>query len=273
MVKPNIISTRKPLPFNELSPLEFERMCLWLIEREGYLGPQHFGEAGSEQGRDIVAYKLTGEGKEVWYFQCKRYQEISAASLKAEVNKYSKLRIAEPAKRAAGIVFITSATLSARTREDVSIYCQAHGYESEFWARTELDMLVKKYPEIVEEFFYASTTPIVTALHQLPPPPSDFTGRKDEIDEFLRVIEHGSASIVGIHGLGGVGKTALALKLARQLTTRYPRAQFYIDMKGTSKTPLSIAEAMSYVIRAFFSKEALPKNEAELSALYRSVLY
>lgn len=54
MTKPNLTVTRKPLPFSELSPLEFERVCLWLIERQGYLRTQHLGEAGSEQGRDIA---------------------------------------------------------------------------------------------------------------------------------------------------------------------------------------------------------------------------
>jgi hypothetical protein len=51
---PSLISTRKLLPFGELSPLEFEGMCLWLVERQGFLRPQHLGEAGSEQGRDIA---------------------------------------------------------------------------------------------------------------------------------------------------------------------------------------------------------------------------
>ena len=36
MTKPRIVSTNKPLPFGELSPLEFRRMCLWLIERDGF---------------------------------------------------------------------------------------------------------------------------------------------------------------------------------------------------------------------------------------------
>ena len=116
MSKPNIIATRKPLPFSELSPLEFERMCLWLIERQGYLRLQHLGEAGKEQGRDIVAYKLIADGEEFWYFQCKRYQRISAATLKAEVDKYNELAVYDPAKRPNGIIFITNAIASAKSK-------------------------------------------------------------------------------------------------------------------------------------------------------------
>jgi restriction endonuclease Mrr len=78
MNKPTITKTNHPLPFAELSPLQFERLCLWLVDRQGYLRPQHLGEAGNEQGRDIIAYKATDAGEQLWYFQCKRYKSIGA---------------------------------------------------------------------------------------------------------------------------------------------------------------------------------------------------
>jgi hypothetical protein len=58
--------------------------------------------------------------------------------------------------------------------------------------------------------------PIATSLHQLPSPPIDFTGRTAELAELLSNIEHG-AIITGLRGMGGIGKTALALVLADQL--------------------------------------------------------
>jgi hypothetical protein len=157
MSKPPIYSTNKPLPFDDLSPLEFERMCLWLVEREGYLRPQHPGEGGSEQGRDVVAYKSTDAGDELLDFQCKRHKRISSPTLKKEVDKYNRLAEADSTKRPAGIVFVTNAVLSAKVRDDVEAYCREHGYAYEFWARTELDMRLKKHPDIVYEFFDASS--------------------------------------------------------------------------------------------------------------------
>src|SRR5947207_1878170 len=112
--KPAIITTRKVLPFDALEPLEFERLSLWLVEREGYLRPQHLGDAGSEQGRDVVAYKKARDGEELWYFQCKRYQALSGKTLIDEVDKYNALARSDPAKKCTGIVFITSAKLTAR---------------------------------------------------------------------------------------------------------------------------------------------------------------
>jgi hypothetical protein len=34
--KPALTGTTHTLPFDKLSPHEFERLCLWLVEREGY---------------------------------------------------------------------------------------------------------------------------------------------------------------------------------------------------------------------------------------------
>jgi hypothetical protein len=158
VTKPPVMSTRKPLHFDDLSPLEFERMCLWLVERKGYLRPQHLGEAGSEQGRDIVAYRPTDAGEELWYLQCKRHKHIDAPTLKREIDTYNALAEQDPLKRPDGIVFVTSAVLSARIRDKVGAYCQDHGYACEFWAHTELDMWVKKHPDIVQEFFSAGST-------------------------------------------------------------------------------------------------------------------
>jgi tetratricopeptide (TPR) repeat protein len=111
------------------------------------------------------------------------------------------------------------------------------------------------------------------ALHQLPPPPRDFTGRVRELGELMSRIEHGGVTISGLQGLGGVGKTALALKLARQLAPRYPDAQFYLDLKGADKQPLSVADALSHVVRAYHPTAKLPEGEAELQSLYLSVLH
>ena len=70
--------------------------------------------------------------------------------------------------------------------------------------------------------YIAAPVPGVSALHQLPPPPRDFTGRAAEMAELLAALEQGGVTISGLRGLGGMGKTALALKLAEQLAPRYP---------------------------------------------------
>ena len=109
-------------------------------------------------------------------------------------------------------------------------------------------------------------------LHQLPPPPSDFTGRERELNELLNRLGQG-VTISGMHGLGGVSKTALALKLAERIKDRYPDAQIYLDLQGAGNDPLTPARAMEHVIRAYHPMARLPESLSELSAIYHSTLH
>ncbi len=119
---------------------------------------------------------------------------------------------------------------------------------------------------------YNVPVPTINALYQLPPP-RDFTGRKEELTELMGKLKSGGVNISGLRRLGGIGKTALALKLAEQLAARYPDAQFYLDLKGVSSRPLTAGEAMAHVIRAYHPTAKLPEGEAELRGIYMTVLH
>ncbi len=114
--------------------------------------------------------------------------------------------------------------------------------------------------------------PAALSLHQLPPPPRDFVGRTAELQELLDNLT-GGVTISGLHGLGGIGKTALALVLAERLTPQYPAAQFYLDLQGASDHPVTPAEALAHVIRAYHPTAKLPEAEGDLRGLYLSVLH
>ena len=150
---PLLPGTMHVLSFDRLSPADFERLCLWLVECEEYTRGEHLGLAGSEQGRDVVAYKPTSHGEELWYFQCKRYRSIGAKTLKDEVNKYLRLAREKTHLWPKGVVFVVSCAVSAKVREEVGAYCEKHGLASDFWALTELDMRVKRHPDLLREFF------------------------------------------------------------------------------------------------------------------------
>jgi tetratricopeptide (TPR) repeat protein len=125
----------------------------------------------------------------------------------------------------------------------------------------------------VENPTYTHVDMTITSLHQLPPPPRDFTGRRQEIEDLLNKLEQSGVSISGLQGMGGIGKTTLALKLAEQLSAKYPDAQFYLDLKGASSKPLTSAEIQAHVIRAYHPTTRLPEDEGALNGLYQSVLY
>jgi tetratricopeptide (TPR) repeat protein len=106
----------------------------------------------------------------------------------------------------------------------------------------------------------------------IPSPPKDFTGRGEELEEILKAFDRG-ATITGLRGAGGIGKTALALVLADRLKSRFRDGQIFIKLEGTSPNPLKPVDAMVRVIRAFRgSDERLPEDQDELQGLYNSVL-
>jgi tetratricopeptide (TPR) repeat protein/3',5'-cyclic AMP phosphodiesterase CpdA len=111
--------------------------------------------------------------------------------------------------------------------------------------------------------------------NQIPPPPRDFKGREEEIMNILSNFEKG-ATITGMRGMGGIGKTALALVLADKIKEQFPDGQIFIDMRGTSNSPelppLTPDEAMAQVIRAYNPVDRLPENSNELRGLYLSIL-
>ena len=114
-------------------------------------------------------------------------------------------------------------------------------------------------------------SPMAT-FHQLPPPLPEFAGRSSEMAGLYAARANRDVRVLNIQGPGGVGKTTLALKLADQLTPHYPDAQFYLDLKGASPQPLSVAEAQATIIRAYLPTVRLPENEVELDQLYNSAL-
>ena len=109
--------------------------------------------------------------------------------------------------------------------------------------------------------------------HTLRAPVADFTGRTQEIDDLLsRLTTPGAAALIsGIHGMGGVGKTELALVVARRLARHYPDAQLLIELQPGG-APLSGEALLGQAIHAFWPEAKLPGTLAELQALYRAAL-
>jgi tetratricopeptide (TPR) repeat protein len=108
--------------------------------------------------------------------------------------------------------------------------------------------------------------------HQIPPPPVDFKGREDELGCIQSNFAKG-ATITGLRGMGGIGKTALALALAERLKEHFSDGQIFLDLHGTSLKPIEATDAMVHIIRSYLGPDAsLPEDLNLLSGLYHSVL-
>ena len=126
----------------------------------------------------------------------------------------------------------------------------------------EAPVTIKYYPERQE--------PLVTRLPFIPDPPPNFTGRDEELKELQSQLDAGK-TIIALHGFGGVGKTALSLKLVESIKDRYPDGQIMVDMRGTTN-PISPMEAMGSVIRSYHREEKIPDSESETRQRYLEVL-
>jgi hypothetical protein len=114
------------------------------------------GAAGSEQGRDVVAWR---EGRR-WVFQCKRVQSFGPRDALAEIEKV----LAPPKdQQPVDLLFIVTCDVSANTRQQARERC-AGEIGCHFWAGTELDALVKRYPDIMGEFFQVAERNIIQRI-------------------------------------------------------------------------------------------------------------
>ncbi|GAA0948178.1 hypothetical protein GCM10009554_45530 [Kribbella koreensis] len=110
---------------------------------------------------------------------------------------------------------------------------------------------------------------------QLPMPDAGFTGRTGDLDALHSVLTSGSrVAIVAITGMGGVGKTTLAVKAAHSAIAEYPDGQAYLDLHGyDTEAAVSPLEALNYLLRAFgLSGPDVPVQVDEAAARLRTLL-
>ena len=115
---------------------------------------------------------------------------------------------------------------------------------------------------------------------QLPADTRLFAGRQTELDELMSLTINenpGSGTVVisAINGMGGVGKTALAIRAAHGLRERYPDGQLFIDLHGYSQNlePVAPEDALDFLLRSLgVAPQAIPGNLDERATLYRSRL-
>jgi DNA-binding SARP family transcriptional activator/tetratricopeptide (TPR) repeat protein len=109
---------------------------------------------------------------------------------------------------------------------------------------------------------------------QLPADLADFTGRTELVSRLVTSLDpEGERPVVVISGMGGLGKTSLAVRVAHRLRAAYPDAQLFADLRGVDPHPAEPADVLAALLRALGTGgPAVPADPAERAALCRSLL-
>ncbi|WP_441248043.1 ATP-binding protein [Kitasatospora sp. McL0602] len=116
--------------------------------------------------------------------------------------------------------------------------------------------------------------PVVPRL--LPYDVADFTGRDAALTDLTELMVGGSRPgmvvISTIAGMGGIGKSTLAVHVAHRCETEFPDGQLYVELRGTT-APRDPGEVLADLLRDLgVPPGAVPVQAEARAALYRSTL-
>jgi DNA-binding SARP family transcriptional activator/uncharacterized protein HemY len=153
-------------------------------------------------------------------------------------------------------LLIHALTAAGRRADAVQAYTEASRV-----LRAELD--TAPGPELL-----AALTPVCQLPRDLP----DFTGRDELISELIDLISNrDTPTVVVLSGPPGVGKSAVAVRVAHHTRPAFPDGQLHLDLAGTSTAPRRPVDVLPELLRAVGVTE-IPRTLTERAALLRSAL-
>ena len=129
--------------------------------------------------------------------------------------------------------------------------------------------------------FTPNELPVVAIPQQLPAWPGwSFVGRTREMAELTASLDAeparmGTMAIVVTGGMGGIGKTWLALQWAHENVDRFPDGQLYVNLRGFDPSGTPVVPAVA--VRGFLDALQVPPGSIPVgldaqAALYRSLV-